>query len=143
MKLTFCNGRLSTKIYDNIPKNCLGIAKNVCYALLCYAMYAMLSRYALLFGGQFRKENSKFSASTRSRSCYSVVCIQQKPFAMALPANAEESGIGEGSHLENEKGSSSTEAVCNWQEKLRGWTNKYVGHDELHAILKFPAGHGI
>ena len=49
---------------------------------------------------------------------------------MALPANAEESAIGEGGHLENEKGSSATESVCTWQEKLRGSTNKYFGYVE-------------
>lgn len=49
---------------------------------------------------------------------------------MALPANAEDSAIAEGSHLENEKGSSAAEPVCTWQEKLRGSTNKYVGYVE-------------
>ena len=47
---------------------------------------------------------------------------------MALPANAEDSAIAEGSHLENEKGSSATEPVCTWQEKLGGSTNKCVGY---------------
>ena len=49
---------------------------------------------------------------------------------MALPANVEYSVIAEGSHLENEKGSSATEPVCTWQEKLRRSTNKYVGYVE-------------
>ena len=49
---------------------------------------------------------------------------------MALPANVEYSAIAEGSHLENEKGSSATELVCTWQEKLRGSSNKYVGQVE-------------
>lgn len=49
---------------------------------------------------------------------------------MALPVNAEDSAIAEGSHLENQKGSSAAEPVCTWQEKLRGSTNKYVGYVE-------------
>lgn len=49
---------------------------------------------------------------------------------MAVPANADDSGTVEGSHLVNEKGSTATESICTWQEKLRGSTNKYVGYVE-------------
>lgn len=54
---------------------------------------------------------------------------------MVLFVNVEESVIGEGGYLENEKGSGVIEFVCIWQEKLRGLMNKYVGYVEFVEVV--------
>ena len=99
---------------------------------MAFSQFRRFSRNQLLFGGLFRKEIIIRFPRPRDLEVYRV-------FVMALPANAEESGLAEGMHLES-KNDNATESKCTWQAMLRGSTNKYVGYvksvEEAMAVLR-------